>query len=129
MNSEPQQDVAMYGESPKEYSSPLEKNDHPEIDETPELSGEGIRSIDTYGAVVSVTRTFRRGFGRQETGRQETDGDAAFRVIERHQVCLDVLRECASPQGRRRGGAEVDSTHGVSQGVVGAHEARLVRDK
>ena len=42
----------MYGESPKEYSSPLEKNDHPEIDETPELTDEGIRQYQSMIGMV-----------------------------------------------------------------------------
>jgi len=42
----------MYGESPKEYSSPLEKNDHPETDESPELSAEGIRQYQSMIGMV-----------------------------------------------------------------------------
>ena len=32
----------LFGEKPKEYTSPMEKGDHPEVDVTPELDSEGI---------------------------------------------------------------------------------------
>ena len=38
---------AMYGISPKEYKSPLEKGDHPEIDLSEELDNEGIKKYQT----------------------------------------------------------------------------------
>jgi hypothetical protein len=33
----------MFGPEPKEYTSPLERGDHPEIDVTDELDGEGAK--------------------------------------------------------------------------------------
>jgi hypothetical protein len=38
---------SMYGCKPKEYTSPLEKGDHPEIDTTEELDEEGIKRYQT----------------------------------------------------------------------------------
>ena len=38
---------SMYGCKPKEYTSPLEKGDHPEIDTTAELDEEGIKRYQT----------------------------------------------------------------------------------
>jgi hypothetical protein len=37
----------MFGCKPKEYTSPLEKGDHPEIDDTHELDVEGIKTYQT----------------------------------------------------------------------------------
>jgi hypothetical protein len=37
----------MLGCNPKEYISPLEKGDHPEIDETKELGEDGIKKYQT----------------------------------------------------------------------------------
>jgi hypothetical protein len=37
----------MFGCKPKEYTSPLEKGDHPEIDDTNELDIEGIKRYQT----------------------------------------------------------------------------------
>jgi hypothetical protein len=37
----------MFGSKPKEYTSPLEKGDRPEIDVTYELDGEGIKKYQT----------------------------------------------------------------------------------
>jgi hypothetical protein len=37
----------MFGCKPKEYTSPLEKGDHPEIDDTEELDEEGIKKYQT----------------------------------------------------------------------------------
>ena len=33
----------MFGHKPREYKSPLEPNDHPELDLTPELDEDGIQ--------------------------------------------------------------------------------------
>ena len=50
----------MFGHLPREYSSPLEKNDHPEIDESPELDTIGIKKyqslIGTLQWLVSLGR-------------------------------------------------------------------------
>jgi hypothetical protein len=32
----------MFGETPQQYLSPLEKNDHPELDDTKEMTGDEI---------------------------------------------------------------------------------------
>jgi hypothetical protein len=37
----------MFGSKPKEYTSPLEKGDHPEIDTTDELDDSGIKKYQT----------------------------------------------------------------------------------
>jgi Reverse transcriptase (RNA-dependent DNA polymerase) len=37
----------MYGYNPKEYKSPLEKGDHPEIDTSEEIDEEGIKKYQT----------------------------------------------------------------------------------
>jgi hypothetical protein len=37
----------MFGCKPKEYTSPLEKGDHPEIDNTEKLDEEGIKKYQT----------------------------------------------------------------------------------
>jgi hypothetical protein len=37
----------MYGSKPREYTSPLEKGDHPEIDTTAELDVKGIKKYQT----------------------------------------------------------------------------------
>jgi hypothetical protein len=37
------QKYIMFGTKPKEYSSPLEKGDHPEIDTSEELNEDGIK--------------------------------------------------------------------------------------
>jgi hypothetical protein len=37
----------MYGCKPKEYTSPFEKDDHPEIDTLEELDEEGIKKYQT----------------------------------------------------------------------------------
>jgi len=42
----------MFGSKPKTYSSPLEKNDHPELDTSDELDAEGIRKFQALlGAI------------------------------------------------------------------------------
>jgi hypothetical protein len=37
----------MYGRKPREYTSPLDKGDHPEIDQTTELDNDGIKKYQT----------------------------------------------------------------------------------
>ena len=37
----------MFGCKPREYSSPLEKGDHPEVDTSEELDAEGIKKYQT----------------------------------------------------------------------------------
>jgi hypothetical protein len=37
----------MFGVKPREYTSPLEKGDHPEIDQTEELDTKGIKKYQT----------------------------------------------------------------------------------
>jgi hypothetical protein len=53
----------MYGYKPKEYTSPLEKGDHPEIDTSEELDEEGIKKYQTIiGCLqwaVSIRTTLR----------------------------------------------------------------------
>ena len=50
----------MYGVKPKEYTSPLEKGDHPEVDDSPELDEDGVKRYQSMiGAlqwVVSLGR-------------------------------------------------------------------------
>ena len=41
----------MFGEAPKQYSSPLEKNDHPELDDSPEL---GLEDITRYQSMIGA---------------------------------------------------------------------------
>ena len=43
----------MFGSKPKTYSSPLEKNDHPELDTSDELDAEGIRK---FQALLGATQ-------------------------------------------------------------------------
>jgi len=40
----------VFGEQPREYTSPLEKNDHPEIDDTPEI--EDQEKISLYMSMI-----------------------------------------------------------------------------
>ena len=50
----------MFGHLPKKYNAPLEKNDHPEIDESPELDSDGVKKyqslIGTLQWMVSLGR-------------------------------------------------------------------------
>jgi Reverse transcriptase (RNA-dependent DNA polymerase) len=42
----------MFGETPQQYSSPLEKNDHPELDDTKEMTGDKItKYLSMIGAL------------------------------------------------------------------------------
>jgi hypothetical protein len=56
----------MFGVKPREYTSPLEKGDHPEIDQTEELDIKGIKQYQRYqeisnndwlSSVGCITRT------------------------------------------------------------------------
>jgi hypothetical protein len=42
----------MFGSKPKEYTSPLEKSDHPEIDTTDELDDSGIKKYQTMSGCL-----------------------------------------------------------------------------
>jgi hypothetical protein len=55
----------MFGYKPKEYTSPLEKGNHPEIDTTEELDDSGIKKYQTMTgclqwALLCVGLTFKQ---------------------------------------------------------------------
>ena len=45
----------IFGEQPRGYSSPLEKNDHPELDNSKELKDEDVTKYQSMTGAPSIT--------------------------------------------------------------------------